>query len=267
MLWLHARGYRGAWDAPVAYRRTMLEEEDPPPAMFVAPPAREAVSDHDVLLQLRAAYAAQTQVLDECVAAALAAIEDFELQSSTAIVLVGARGFALGEHGMVGAKVEALYGELLHVPCLVRVPGGEAPLPRGSKLMQPSDIRNLITSAVSRVIESPAEHGASGKPLPGALEREYVVARGRQGERAIRTAAWMLRRPPTGPAEGSDAGEGAAPETAELYLKPDDRWEANEIASRMPEERDRLLAILELADQGAAEAVRKQDEDLTAHGR
>lgn len=47
----------------------------------------------------------------------------------------------------------------------------------------------------------------------------------------------------------------------ELYRKPDDRWEANEIANRCPSVAERLLAALD----GAGAPL--LDDDLTAHPR
>jgi hypothetical protein len=71
-----------------------------------------------------------------------------------------------------------------------------------------------------------------------------VTASNESGERMIRTPAWMLRQlpPPI-----SEPGEQLPTPTVELYAKPDDRWEANEIADRCPEVAERLLAVLDAA--------------------
>lgn len=268
LLWLHARGFHGAWDAPLELRQSLLEDDDPSAPTFVRPPKLGYALDHDDLLLHRAAYAAQTMVLDECVGALLAALAELGLDQSTLVILVGVRGYALGEHGVLGGDASALYGELLHVPCLVRAPGPVGPPPRSSRLVQPVDLRatllewfGLATSVQAATGGSLLEVEASA-PAHG---RPYVIAVGEDGGRAIRTPAWMLyQRPPV----DTPLAEQPAGATVALYSKPDDRWEANEIADRCPEVAARLLAVLGgavLADESSV--IERLDDDLMTHAR
>ncbi len=250
LLWLHARGFHGAWDAPLELRQSLLDDDDPPAATFVRPPKIERALDQDDLLLHRAAYAAQAMVLDECVGALLAALAESGLDESTLVVLVGVRGYALGEHGVVGGDASALYGELLHVPCLVCAPGAVAPPPRSSRLVKPVD---LLATLLEWFGLSASVHAATGGSLleveasSPSRSRPYVIAVGEDGGRAIRTPAWMLyQRPPV----DTPLAEQPAGATVELYSKPDDRWEANEIADRCPEVAAGLLAVLERAASG-----------------
>jgi arylsulfatase A-like enzyme len=263
LLWLHARGYRATWDAPMPFRESLLDEDDPPPPTFVAPPEQVLTHDHDELLLNRAAYAAQTMVLDRCIEALATALVDFGLDGDTLVLLAGARGFALGEHGTVGGAVSALYGELVHVPCLVRTPAAEWLGIRSDQLAAPADIAATIIQAASLSGDpSSQQEGASLlSPAPPSLARQFVIITGDQGEQAIRTAAWMLRSAAAGQDEQHVPGQAEA----ELYLKPDDRWEANEIASRAPEVASRLLAVLD-RDIGSLEgAPGTLDQDLISH--
>ena len=86
--------------------------------------------------------------------------------------------------------------------------------------------------------------------------REFLTAWSARGEGAIRTRAWMLRRLPS-----SETGGRCG---VELYAKPDDRWEANEVADRCGDVADRLLAVLDDA-QGDADSEERLtlDSDLT----
>lgn len=248
LLWIHARGFHGAWDAPLELRQSLLDEEDPPALNFLHPPARLVTDDHDAMLLHRAAYAAQAMVLDECLGMLTATLEATGLSESTLLVAVGCRGFALGEHGVVGAEVAELYGELSHVPLLVRLPGrATPPPPRDGQLVQPVDLHASLlhwfqlADAPSRgfnLIEASdavAADNAGGRPAAFSI--------GSAGELAVRTHAWALRRP------ASNDSSGGAAEMLELYSKPDDRWEANEVADRCPEELD---AMLQLAQQRLA---------------
>ncbi|RIK72245.1 MAG: hypothetical protein DCC67_19530 [Planctomycetota bacterium] len=266
LLWLHARGFHGAWDAPVELRQRLHEEGDPPAATFLHPPAALRTDDQDEALPYRAAYAAQTMVLDECLGGLLAAIDELALADHTLVMLVGCRGFALGEHGGVGSGVRDLYSELLHIPCVMWAPG-ILPSPQRSPLLVGAE---AVAAALLRWF---AVDGAFGEEGPSLFEggaappcREgspWLLACGDGGERAMRTPAWMLRQPP----RAADVGAASVPAPmAELYVKPDDRWEANEVADRCPDIVARLLALLDegiLVDSGGAVRVAELDADLT----
>jgi len=268
LLWLHARGFHGAWEAPLELRQSLLEEDDPPAPTFVIPPANVVAEDHDAVLLYRAAYAAQTIVLDECLGALVAALDEFGLGRDTLLILVGCRGYPLGEHGAVGGDVRNLYSELLHVPCLVRTPGTACPPPRRSQLVLPMDLGATLVDWFSAAAGLPPRAVSLLAPeaslrVPGS--RQYIVARGEHNERAIRTPAWMLRATPLAANDMVDR----PPARVELYAKPDDRWEANEVADRLPEIAARLLAVLDSATAGGDLPAdsRSLDDDLLTPNR
>ena len=59
--------------------------------------------------------------------------------------------------------------------------------------------------------------------------------------RSIRTAAWCLREDI---AQREAAGSDGATDVVELYVRPDDRWEANDVAKLCPEVVEELRAGL-----------------------
>jgi hypothetical protein len=93
-----------------------------------------------------------------------------------------------------------------------------------------------------------AEH-AWGRSLLSLVHAEPSQRRdracGAAGEwRGLRTPAWYLLRSPEG--------------TRELFAKPDDRWEANEVSDRCQSIVDDLERVLD-EFQHCAEAGRPQD--------
>ena len=246
LLWIHARGYHGAWDAPLELRQSLLDEEDPAPSENVVPPSRLESSDDDELLIHRAAYAAQTIVLDECIGMLLETLAAAAVADSTLVALIGCRGFALGEHGAVGTDALDLYGEVTHVPLMIRLPGGgPPPPPRMGSLAQPRDLGPIL----SRWFEASQEDASSLAVVAGgdaAVARPTAFSVGPANELALRTNAWALRRFIAARPDGTEAP------AVELFSKPDDRWEANEIADRCPEETASLLAV---ADEFLAQAT------------
>jgi len=93
---------------------------------------------------------------------------------------------------------------------------------RSQALVEPADLWATLLEywGIGDGLRSPS--AASLLPSPGGevpLRRDRLCAGGHAAERAIRTPAWHLRR----------AG------AAELFAKPDDYWEANNVAPRCQE--------------------------------
>jgi arylsulfatase A-like enzyme len=250
LYWIHTRGLNGPWDAPTELRASQLDEGDPAPPMFTEPPAEEQIADHDALLGFQVAYAAQIAVLDECVDGLLEALDNVGVGDDSLIALVGSSGFALGEHGVVGSNDRRLFSVRLHVPCLLRAPKAAPAPPRWSSLATPADLPATLARWLGSAPESELSKAddllAAERP-----DRDHVIAHGRDGERAIRTLNWMLRIVP-----GAEGRDGNSPtsirtaETIELYVKPDDRWETNEVAALCPDDVERLTAMLRGRPQG-----------------
>lgn len=262
-VWLHSRGMSAPWDAPYEMRSQYADEDDPPPPNFVAPPCRqiEGAHDPDELWGAAQAYAGQVSLIDLCLGGLLEFIESDSAWSEAILMVVGARGFPLGRRGRLGAVDDALFGELVQTPWFVRWPGGELAAGRSSILVQPLDLAPTLAEAVS----SPWHNASVGQSLLASMReattppRDRILLVNEAGERGLRTPAWYLRLP----AEGPDA---TGP--AELYSKPDDRWEMNDVAARLP---DIVEALTSAADDYTA-AMRESrtadlfplDESLTA---
>ncbi|MCA9231096.1 MAG: sulfatase-like hydrolase/transferase [Planctomycetales bacterium] len=235
LLWIHARGLFGPWDAPRAMRAELLEEGDPAPAEYVSAPCElRQVEDPDEQLAHRVAYAAQVGVADACVGAFLQSLEHALKGSETLLMLLGSRGYALGEHGAIGGNCQELFGERLHLPWLMHTLGNSMPVARSTDLAQPADVGATLIDWMR--LECPAEphDGLSLVPrLRGESteRRNLAVSAGPKGELAARTPAWLMRCP-------------QSPASAQLFAKPDDRWEFNDVASRCSGEVEQLQRSL-----------------------
>lgn len=146
LLWIHARGMNGSWDAPLELRQQFADEDDPTPAEDVEPPQERLAKDHDPdeLLRISHAYAGQVAVVDSGLQAFLQAIDELPQRESTLFAVTSPRGYPLGEHLRLGECDQALYGELLHVPCYVRFPQNEGALLRTQDLCQPADLFSTL---------------------------------------------------------------------------------------------------------------------------
>lgn len=254
LLWLHSRGLTAPWDAPYSYREELVEddEEPAPPTMSLVPAVADSSEmDPDELLGIRRAYGGQIKLFDECLAAFLELFAASGLQEDTLLVLMGTLGFPLGEHAVIGHADELLHEEFIHVPCLLRFPDGLGANERTTGLVQPSDLAATILDWAD--CDHAAVDGESLLPLlkgecDSIRDRACSVAYnptspvgGMPSELAIRTRYWHLRLD----LQAAPNDEDSLAVQPLLYVKPDDRWEQNEIASRCPEQVEALRTAID----------------------
>jgi len=204
-LWAHFEGFRSHWDFPLSYRQRYQIDEDPDPyADVTVPEIIDKNIDPDVRQAVVEAYSGGVSVLDETLAGLLAFLHEEGLAQNTVMLFMSVRGFSLGEHNRIGSN-EELYGENVHLPLLIRFPGGAWGGFRSQTLLQPADIGKLLTQ--QDLPEEPAE------------VHPFLRIGNEAGNKVIVTPDWFVYRWSSGD---------------ELYVKPDDRWEANDVADRCP---------------------------------
>lgn len=258
LLWLHSRGLTGPWDAPIELRNELLDELDPEAMELLASPELLEQNDPDVLHAYRVAYAAQVAVLDLCIAGFYEALGEFFSGSETLVMLVGARGFSLGEHGTIGWNSSALYSENLHLPWLLGTLYSEHPLQRHNGMSHPSDIYATLLDWFG--VEQQSSDALSHLPLLQdklIASRQLAFSTGPDSEQAIRTPSWYLTK--------------RDEQSNELYTKPDDHWEFNDVSSLCPEIVRGLEAEIEeslaCASSGKALPTVPQDKALVSASR
>jgi arylsulfatase A-like enzyme len=189
--------------------------------------------DPDELLVYTQAYAGQVALLDTCLGGFLEVLDERPAAHKTVLALTAARGFPMGEHLRLGPCDEALHGELAHVPLLLRFPDRLGAMARSQALVEPADLWATMLDYWRVAGPPPSPTGISLMPLvreETIATRQRLVLAGPGQQRAIRTPAWYLRKT----------------ESPELYAKPDDLWEVNNVAVRCQEVVD---CLLDAADQ------------------
>jgi arylsulfatase A-like enzyme len=233
LLWIHASALNSIWDAPLELRAQFGDEDDPEPSAAVTPPEMRLDKNHDPdeLLRLAHAFAGQVAMIDWGLERLLAAIDDLPQRDDLLIALTSPRGYPLGEHGRVGRCDDALYSELLHVPLLVQFPQQEGALLRTQELIQP----DILFATLRDALRLGGNDATPNESLVRLVRSEpfahrHLAIATAANQRVLRTAAWQLRE--------TIAEEGPR---YELFTKPDDRWEFNDIASRAAEIVELLL--------------------------
>ncbi len=244
LLWLHTGSLGLTWDAPQAMRMRYADPEEPPPPEGADIPQRVLPRDYDpdVLLAAAQSYAAQVALLDSCLGLFIDALRQSPHADNTALLVIGARGMALGEHRRIGGWDRALCGETVQAPLLIRMPDKLGAMARSAALVQGTDLAATLAELLGSPIAG--ESGTAQSLLPLVRDervrwRDRVALRSSIGERGLRTARWYLRESGSTPVEGDVANSIQLDDPATprhwLYAKPDDRWEANDVADRCPE--------------------------------
>jgi arylsulfatase A-like enzyme len=223
------------------------EEESEPLTPLTEIPAGPIDREDDYLyLSLQTSYAAAVSYVDAAIGQLLEALDGLEGSDDILLIVTTDAGQNLGEHGLVGVVRPWLHDELIHLPLLLRLPRSAEAGRRIAALTQAADLAPTLADWFQTPL--PDVHGSSLLPLArGEVEsvRPYACAALQVGEAieyALRTPEWafLLPVPPfTPPARGGSEGGDDAERSPQLYVKPDDRWEVNNV----------LQHHLELAEQ------------------
>lgn len=228
---LDCPGFCTAWDAPYSFRLELAEDDDPDPTRLVEPPSLQfnsATDDPDQLLDCQMAYGGQVMLFDQLLGILLGEIERSGWARRALLSLTGTRGYPLGEHGVVGFYRPILHAESVQVPLLIRWPNEQLICGRSQRLVQPGSLYSLLRAWHSNGNESDDAETVS-TTFPKISQSDWMPDRtgaaviskcnGVDSEKlAIQTHAWKYM---AGPAR-------------QLFVKPDDPWEFNDVANLCP---------------------------------
>jgi arylsulfatase A-like enzyme len=221
------------------------EEEEPEEKAVLPVPITEVTpgevnpADDMLYLSLQGSYAATVTYLDAGVGQLLEALAEVEGGNEVLVLFTTDCGQALGEHGVVGAVRPYLHDEVIHLPLLLRLPGGARAGRHVAALTQAVDVGPTLAEAFGTNL--PGAQGHSLLPLARG-EVEQVRAYACSGLRVGREVEWALRTSDWGFLLPLAAEEGTR--GPQLHVKPDDRWEVNNVVQHHLEWSDRLEQTL-----------------------
>lgn len=263
LVWVHARGLRHLWDAPLDLRHAMTDPDDPaPPDVATFPDiVVDDDTDPDLIVGWGQVAAAQVAVLDEAIDAIDQTIADRGDSDEWSWLLSSTGGIPLGEHGSIGTAQREAYNEEIALPAIVRRAGSLPVGMRRAELCQLPDLPLTLLAAMgmdqasSEPLWGHSMWKAGPPRVPTQWPREQTLAWLVDGDRLwIRTPAWSLLQ--------------TGDQPARLFVKPDDRWEVSDIASRRSDVVEQLLALVpelrSATEQSARHALPKLDAVLTS---
>jgi len=279
LLWLDLFSPHGPWDPPQPYRdqyatiepdefesdeegdlvEDALEEDEidiEDVAVLIDVPATAVGDDLDEaeLFRLRRTYAGTVTLVDRWLGELFDALKKMGRMDDTLVIFTSDQGEPLGEHGYVRRFRPWLYEELIHTPLIVRMPGAKHGGSRHQALAQTVDLLPTLLEyfGVRPPEDAPMIHGHDLLPLIRGEQtrvRDYACMGMDVEEFAIRTHAWHLTLPLIHDPE--------EPRFVELYRKPEDRWDQNDVVEQNAEVADHL----ELALRRFAEALERDALD------
>jgi hypothetical protein len=244
LVWIHASSLLRHWDAPESLRESddldfeSIEEseadqlEDLRSALLADVPRdlRLSEDDHpDLLLAWMAAYGGQIRVIDTLIEVLFDALED---EPETMLAVASTCGFALGENGWIGPSAGPPRSSRLHLPMIIKAPEFE-PIRCGRPSTSDGFSASIAcwlrgeANAVGLLAQTDPQAWAEPlDPLDPILEIADDLgvdqASSETGSEKIRISPGWLA------VDRADGG-------SELYLKPDDRYDANDVATLRPE--------------------------------
>ncbi len=245
-LWIEGPSLLPPWHLEDELLEAYFDEDDVEEGLtpWPDPPLRLARLNDAEILQLQNTYAAAVTVFDAQLGVMLDRLHQRRLLADTMLCVTARAGLPLGEHGMVGAPRPLLHDELVHVPLLLRLPGAAHAGTRIGALTQPLDLLPTFLEALGQPV--PPMHGHNLWPLiRGETEavRPYAVSALRVGAEE----SWLLRTPEW--AFHLPVGE----RTPQLFVKPGDRWEVNDLYQQQIDIADPMARTL----NAFAEAIRQ----------
>ncbi len=195
----------------------------------------DAWADEAVVARVRSLYAGEAAYTDDCVGRLFDAMREMGYFDDTVVVVLSDHGHPLADHGKFLKGSDRMYSELLKVPFIVRLPGGEGGGRRATDLARFTDLLPTLLDLADLAADASPMAGVSLRPvLEGTGSTPYrATVSGYFGgvERCIRNQRYSYVMTPEG-------------ETDLLFdLQEDPRERMNLIDSRPEVVRELLASI------------------------
>jgi arylsulfatase A-like enzyme len=192
-------------------------------------PAKDWATPEEIR-HIQGLYAGEAAFVDHCLGRLFQAFQDLGYYDDSVVVLLADHGHPLADHGKFLKGGDRMYNELLKVPFMVRLPGGQGAR-RSQALVQFHDVLPTLLDLLGMANNTGSMHGRSFRPVlrGDADEHRQVVITGyhEAPDRCVRDRMWSYVRRPEG-------------EPDELYNLIEDPRERHNLIDEYPGQARRL---------------------------
>jgi arylsulfatase A-like enzyme len=241
IVWIDGPSLAPPWRLPDDLLTVYAEEEELDVQALADPKVGLAEPGSDELDRVQTAYAAVVTFFDAQIGRLMDHLREDGVLDRLLLCITASCGLPLGEHGMIGTHRAWMHDELVHVPLIMRLPAADRAGLRIAALTQPVDLAPTFAELLGTPLSD--AQGRSLAPLMrGEADdvRPYAACGLRLGD----SEEWLLRTPERALLVPIQVPAGDPPRQAQLYVKPDDRWEVNDLAQRHGEEAEQLHQTL-----------------------
>jgi arylsulfatase A-like enzyme len=258
-VWAEGPSLAPPWELPEEILASYFDEGEE--ELPWANPSIGWLSDDDeAYLRLQRTYAAVVTHVDLVLSELLEELESLPSYQETLFILTSDQGVALGEHGVVGPHRPWLHDEIVHLPLLMRLPRSAEAGRRVAAITQPIDLHATILDAFG--LPTAGSRGISLLHLARGeitATRDIACSSMRVDEAlewSLRTSKWAFLLP-------LQLVTDDQPRPPQLYAKPEDAWEENDVRQQnldfAEELEQRLRSYMATVAQGE-ESERNQAE-------
>lgn len=232
-LWIDSFDPHEPWDPPVRFDTYTDPAYTGPRLIMPMGGKADNWSTKVEQRHIQGLYAGEAAFVDHSLGPLFACLEEEGYTEDSIILLLADHGHPLGDHGKFLKGADRMYNELLKVPFMIRLPGGQKGGHRTQALVQYHDVLPTLLDLLGLDNNVSSMHGKSFAPvLEGktGTHHETVITGYYQGvDRCIRDGVWSYIQRPEG-------------ETDELYNLVADPRERNNVIDAHHEEAQRLSA-------------------------
>jgi hypothetical protein len=245
LVWVDLPGLAPPWHIdPELAEAYFDEEEEELGSPWLDPPVGPLDdADGTAWSRLQNTYAAVVTAFDAQLGSVFDELRDRDLWDHLLVCVTASCGLALGEHGYVGPYRAWMHEESVHLPLISKMPGASDAGLRVSALTQPHDL-------MATLLESLGVDATPG--LPSLMRGEATELRPHicSGRRIGDSSEWLLRTPEWAFLLPLQIPAGDPPRPPQLYVKPDDRWEINDVRNHHLELAEQFEQTLRAVAEG-----------------
>ncbi|MBI2808518.1 MAG: sulfatase-like hydrolase/transferase [Planctomycetes bacterium] len=242
-LWLEGPSLLPPWDRDLEILATYFAEDDAEDEVDPWPdPPMDFVQLEEIdVLRLQNTYAGVVTEFDAQLGILLDELRKNETLDAMLVCVTARTGLPLCEHGVIGTPHAALHDELVHVPLIMRLPRAADAGLRINALTQPIDLLPTFLESLSQAV--PPMQGKSLWPLMrGDVRslRSHALA----SMRIAGYETWLMRTLDAALHVPIAQPGGIEATSPQLFLKPEDRWEVNDLRQHLLETADEMEKTL-----------------------